>query len=80
MIISVAIAIVIAMALAILLSRFRKAAVVVMPLISVFQTIPGIVFIGLLMLRLGMTPLTVIMAPQYLCSVSYFEKCISGFY
>ena len=42
-IVSVAIAVVIAMALAILLSRFRKAAVVVMPLISVFQTIPGIV-------------------------------------
>lgn len=61
-ILSVSIAVVVAMILAILLSRFQKAAKVFLPMLSVFQTIPGIVFIGLLMLRFGMTPLTVVLA------------------
>ena len=78
-IVSVAIAVVIAMALSILLSRFRKAAVVVMPLISVFQTIPGIVFIGLLMLRLGMTPVTVIMALSIYAVFPILKNAYQGF-
>ena len=60
--VSVGIAVVIALVLAGALSRIRKAARVIIPVISVFQTIPGIVFIGLLMLRLGMTKVTVIFA------------------
>lgn len=59
---SVLIAVVLALLLAAVLSRFRKAARVVMPLISVFQTVPGIVFIGLLMFRFGMTKTTVLLA------------------
>lgn len=60
--VSVGIAIVIALVLAGVLSRIRKAARVILPLISVFQTIPGIVFIGILMLRFGMSRTTVIVA------------------
>lgn len=60
--ISVAIAFVIAMILGILLSRVPRWARVVIPVLSVFQTIPGIVFVGLLFLSLGMVPLTVIIA------------------
>ena len=52
-VISVLIAAVIGLALAVFLSRFRKAAGIIMPLVSVFQTIPGIVFIGVLMLKNG---------------------------
>lgn len=60
--VSVAIAFVAAMALAILLSRIPKWAGVIIPAMSVFQTIPGIVFIGVLFLYLGMKPITVIAA------------------
>lgn len=44
------------------LSRIPRWSGVILPVISVFQTIPGLVFIGLLFLWLGMTPATVIIA------------------
>ena len=59
---SVTIGFAIALVLGILLSRVPQYAKVVMPLLSVFQTIPGIVFIGILFLYLGMIPATVISA------------------
>ena len=61
-IVSVSIAFVIALLLGILLSRVPRLAGLVIPLMSVFQTIPGIVFIGILFLYLGMKPVTVIIA------------------
>jgi len=61
-IVSVLIAFVIALLLGILLSRAPKLAVIMIPAMSVFQTIPGIVFIGILFLYLGMRPITVIIA------------------
>lgn len=60
--VSVAIGFLIALALGIFLSRFRKISKIVLPLIPVFQTIPGIVFIGILFLYLGMVPATVLIA------------------
>jgi len=59
---AVSIGFVIALALGILLSRAPGIAKVALPLISVFQTIPGVVFIGLLFLSLGMVPATAIIA------------------
>ena len=44
------------------LSRIPKWSSVVLPVISVFQTIPGLVIIGLLFFWLGMTPAAVIIA------------------
>ena len=44
------------------LSRLPKWSNYIIPVLSVFQTIPGLVFIGLLFLWLGMTPATVIIA------------------
>ena len=44
------------------LSRLPKYSNIIIPVLSVFQTIPGLVFIGLLFLWLGMTPSTVIIA------------------
>jgi len=44
------------------LSRISKWSGIIIPVLSVFQTIPGLVFIGLLFLWLGMTPATVIIA------------------
>lgn len=59
---SVGIAFLIALALGILLSRVPRFAGFILPLLSIFQTIPGIVFIGVLFLLIGMKPLTVIVA------------------
>ena len=61
-VISVSIGFVVALFLGIVLSRFRKGAKFILPVLSVFQTIPGIVFIGILFLYLGMIPATVIIA------------------
>lgn len=60
--VSVFIGFMIALILGILLSRIPRYASVILPIISIFQTIPGIVFIGVLFLYLGMVPLTVIVA------------------
>lgn len=46
----------------VLLSRSKRLAEVLLPVISVFQTIPGLVFIGLLFFALGMRPATVLIA------------------
>jgi len=48
--------------LGVLLSRVPRISGVLIPLLSVFQTIPGLVFIGLLFLWLGMQPATVLIA------------------
>lgn len=59
---TVTIGFIVALLLGILLSRFRTQAGFILPVLSIFQTIPGIVFIGILFLYLGMVPLTVIIA------------------
>ncbi|MCD8087761.1 MAG: ABC transporter permease [Oscillospiraceae bacterium] len=61
-IICVAIGFVLGLVLGITLSRMPKWANILMPVISVFQTIPGLVFMGVLFLWLGMVPATVIIA------------------
>lgn len=61
-VIAVSIAFVIAFFLGILLSRIPRWANIILPVISIFQTIPGIVFIGILFLYLGMRPVTVIIS------------------
>ena len=60
--VSVAIGFAIGLMLGILLSRIPKFSGVILPAVSIFQTIPGLVFIGLLFLALGMVPATVIIA------------------
>lgn len=59
---SVGIGLIIALVLGVILSRVPQYAKIIIPILSVFQTIPGIVFIGLLFLVLGMVPITVITA------------------
>ncbi|MGL4382693.1 MAG: choline ABC transporter permease, partial [Bacilli bacterium] len=60
--ISVSIGFIIAMVLAIILSRYPKYSKIVIPILGVFQTIPGVIFIGLLFLITGMKEITVIIA------------------
>lgn len=78
-VVSVTVAAVLGLLLAVLLSRFQKAAGVVMPLISVFQTIPGIVFIGLLMLKMGMTVWTVLFALSIYAIFPILKNSYQGF-
>ncbi|MGI5977243.1 MAG: ABC transporter permease [Candidatus Limivicinus sp.] len=61
-IISVVIGFILGLIGGILLSRVPSWSVVVMPLLSIFQTIPGLVFIGVLFILWGGTPLSVIIA------------------
>ncbi|MCI2057148.1 MAG: ABC transporter permease [Oscillibacter sp.] len=60
---SVSIGLVCGVILGILLSRLPpKWSAFLLPVLSIFQTIPGIVFLGLLFLALGMIPATVLIA------------------
>ena len=59
---AVLIGFVLGLALGILLSRVHRWAVIVMPLLSIFQTIPGLVFIGVLFIWWGGSVLTVVTA------------------
>lgn len=61
-VISVTIGFALGLVLGIALSRVPKWSGILLPLLSVFQTIPGLVFIGLLFLALGMVPATVVIA------------------
>lgn len=60
--VSVSIGLVVALILGILLSRVPKLSSVIIPVVSIFQTIPGLVFIGVLFIRIGIQPATVIIA------------------
>ncbi len=60
--VSVGIGFVVALILGIALSRVPKISRVAIPVIGIFQTIPGLVFIGVLFIYLGMKPITVIIA------------------
>ena len=60
--VSVAAGFVLGLALGVLLSRAPRWSAVLLPVVSVFQTVPGLVFIGVLFLWLGMRPAAVIIA------------------
>ena len=63
----------------ILLSRLpSKYATVLLPVLSVFQTIPGVVFIGLLFLQLGMVPITVIIALSIYATFPILKNTYTG--
>ncbi len=60
--ISVAIGFLLGLVFGILLSRIPTWSNLILPVVSIFQTIPGLVFIGVLFLWIGMVPATVIIA------------------
>ena len=51
---------------------------VLLPMLSIFQTIPGVVFIGLLFLRLGMIPITVIIALSIYATFPVLKNTYAG--
>ena len=60
--VSVSIGFALGLIFGILLSRAPKLSAALLPIVSIFQTIPGLVFIGVLFILIGMQPLTVIIA------------------
>ncbi len=60
--ISVSIGFVVGLLLGMALSRIQRFSGLIMGVVSLFQTIPGIVFIGVLFIYLGMKPISVIIA------------------
>lgn len=60
--ISVTVGFLLGLIIGILLSRAPRCSKWVLPILSIFNTIPGIVFIGILFLYLGMKPITAIVA------------------
>ena len=60
--VSVAIGFVLGLTLGVLLSRVPQWSGVLIRIVSIFQTIPGLVFIGVLFIWIGMQPATVIIA------------------
>ena len=77
--VSVAIGFVMGVLFGILLSRLpSKYATVLLPVLSVFQTIPGVVFIGLLFLQLGMVPITVIIALSIYATFPILKNTYTG--
>lgn len=76
--IAVVIGFVLGLTLGILLSRVPKWSAIIMPIVSIFQTIPGIVFIGVLFLYLGMKPITVIIALSVYATFPVLKNTYTG--
>lgn len=65
--------------LGVLLSRLPpRFSAFLLPVLSVFQTIPGIVFLGLLFLALGMTPATVLIALSVYATFPVLKNTYTG--
>lgn len=64
--------------LGVLLSRAPKLSKVILPLLSIFNTIPGIVFIGILFLYTGMRPITVIIALAIYATFPVLKNTYAG--
>ena len=77
--VSVAVGFFLGLMLGILLSRLpRRWSGMLLPVLSIFQTIPGIVFIGLLYLALGMVPGAVIIALAVYATFPVLKNTYTG--
>lgn len=77
-VVSVSVGFVLGVALGIVLSRFPRAARFILPALSVLNTVPGIVFIGLLFLWLGMRPVTVLAALSIYAAFPVLKNTVAG--
>ena len=69
---------VLGVSLGVVLSRFPRAARFILPTLSVLNTVPGIVFIGLLFLWLGMRPITVLAALSIYAAFPVLKNTVAG--
>ena len=77
-VVSVSVGFVLGVTLGIVLSRFPRAARFILPALSVLNTVPGIVFIGLLFLWLGMRPVTVLAALSIYAACPVLKNTVAG--
>ena len=77
-VVSVSVGFVLGVALGIVLSRFPRAARFILPALSVLNTVPGVVFIGLLFLWLGMRPVTVLAALSIYAAFPVLKNTVAG--
>lgn len=76
--VSVSIGFVLGLTIGILLSRAPKWSKYILPVLSVLNTIPGIVFVGLLFLYLGMRPATVLIALSIYAMFPVLKNTFTG--
>ena len=77
--VSVFVGFVLGVALGILLSRLPKnLSKLILPILSIFNTIPGVVFVGLLFLALGMQPITVLIALSIYATFPVLKNTYAG--
>ena len=76
--ISVAIGFLLGLVFGILLSRIPTWSNLILPVVSIFQTIPGLVFIGVLFLWIGMVPATVIIALSFYAMFPVLKNTYTG--
>ena len=62
----------------VLLSRAPKLSKIILPLLSIFNTIPGIVFIGVLFIYLGTNPMTVLIALSIYAMFPVLKNTFTG--
>ena len=77
--VSVFVGFVLGVVLGILLSRLLKnLSKLILPILSIFNTIPGVVFVGLLFLALGMQPITVLIALSIYATFPVLKNTYAG--
>ena len=76
--ICVAIGFVLGVSIGIGLSRLPTLSRYLLPLLSILNTVPGIVFIGLLFIYLGLTPATVIIALSIYAMFPVLKNTVTG--
>lgn len=77
-VVSVAVGFLLGLVLGVLLSRLPKLSRVILPVLSIFNTVPGIVFIGLLFLWLQARPATVLIALSIYATFPVLKNTYAG--
>lgn len=76
--VSVGIGFVLGLSLGMALSRFPKVSKYIIPVLSILNTVPGIVFIGILFIYLGRQPLTVLVALSIYAMFPVLKNTVTG--
>ncbi len=74
----VSIGFVLGLSLGMALSRFPRVSQYLLPLLSILNTVPGIVFIGILVICIGMEPATVIVALSIYAMFPVLKNTVTG--
>ena len=76
--VSVGVGFALGLSLGMVLSRFPKVSSYIIPVLSVLNTVPGIVFMGILVIYLGMQPLTVLVALSIYAMFPVLKNTVTG--